>query len=186
MGDHIDNRKTEAFREAARARAALQWTPDARSAQSDLTREKMKAPGVSERIAAGTRSALAEPEVRQRHLANTRAAMARPDVRERVSAATKLGMERWRTGLLAALLEAWRRSPKGVREQFLLAIGARPADDKTSQNANIADGVSLPCSSRGNASIDPSTGKAYLAAQICAGTAEGRGTRRWLRYSSRL
>jgi len=53
----IDGRKTEVFREAARARARAQWTPAARVAQSELTRQKMKAPGVRERIVAGTTQA---------------------------------------------------------------------------------------------------------------------------------
>jgi hypothetical protein len=122
MGESIDNRKTEAFREAARAQAASQWTPAARAAHGDLTREKMKAPGVSERIADRTRLALADPEVHQRQIVNHRAAMASPEVKKRISAATKLGMERWRAGLLAALLAAWGQSPKSVREQFLASI----------------------------------------------------------------
>jgi hypothetical protein len=121
-----DIRKTEAFREAARARMIAHWTPEARAAQSILIQEKMREPGVSQRIADRTRLALGEPGVRQRHLANTRAAMIRPDVRERISIATKLGMERWRAGLLAALLQAWGQSPKSVREQFLASIKDQP------------------------------------------------------------
>jgi hypothetical protein len=146
MGERIDLRKTEAFREAARARAALQWTPAARAAQGELTRQKMKSPGVSERIAA----ARADPDVRQRHLTNTRAAMAAPQVRSRISAATKLGMERWRAGLLAVLLETWHRAPKSVRRQFISAISLEPAS------------IEAP---------KPPTPKPYVVAQICAGSA---------------
>jgi hypothetical protein len=127
MAGVTDKRKTEAFREAARLRARLQWTPDARAAQAELTREKMKAPGVSARIADRTRAALADPDVRQRHLANTRAAMLDPEVSARISVATKLGMERWRASLLALLLETWRRAPQTVRRRFLteiMAVGA--------------------------------------------------------------
>lgn len=47
----IDFRKTEAFREAARARARAQWTPEARAAHSEL----MRSPGVRERNIAGTK-----------------------------------------------------------------------------------------------------------------------------------
>jgi hypothetical protein len=127
MGDRIDNRKTEAFREAARARVILQWTPVARAAHRDLTRERMKAPGVSAKIADRSRAARSDPEVRQRHLANTRAAMADPEIRSRISVNTKLGMQRWRAGLLSALVETWRRSPRSVRCEFLAAVGIEPA-----------------------------------------------------------
>jgi hypothetical protein len=127
MGDRIDKRKTEAFREAARARAVLQWTPAARAAHGDLTREKMKAPGVSAKIAGRSRAARSDPEVRQRHLANTRAAMADPEIGSRISINTKLGMQRWRSELLGALVETWRRSPKSVRREFLATVGIEPA-----------------------------------------------------------
>lgn len=52
-----DIRWTEARREEARARAAAQWTPEARAQQSELTRRKMNAPEVRERITAGTKIA---------------------------------------------------------------------------------------------------------------------------------
>ena len=53
MSAQIDGRKTEAFREAARARALAQWTPAARAAHSEL----MQSPGVRERNIAGTKLA---------------------------------------------------------------------------------------------------------------------------------
>jgi hypothetical protein len=140
MGDRIDNRKTEAFREAARARAAQQWTPAARAAQADLTREKMRAPGVSHRIADRTRLALADPEVHQRQMVNHRAAMASPHVRERISTATKLGMERWRAERLCALVEAWQRAPAAVRDQFM--AGIKPATGDPYLGAQICAGCS--------------------------------------------
>jgi hypothetical protein len=127
MGDRLDKRKTEAFREAARARAVLQWTHAARAAHGDLTREKMKAPGVSAKIADRSRAALSDPAVLERHVANTRAAMADPEIRSRISVNTKVGMQRWRAGLLAALVETWRRSPKSVRREFLATVGIEPA-----------------------------------------------------------
>lgn len=46
----VDRRKSPEFREAARARALAQWTPEARAAQSALTRERMRSPAVRQRI----------------------------------------------------------------------------------------------------------------------------------------
>jgi pantoate kinase len=52
-GAKIDGRKTEEFREAARARARAQWTPHARAAHAEL----MRSPEVLERMLAGTKFA---------------------------------------------------------------------------------------------------------------------------------
>jgi hypothetical protein len=54
MSEKIDGRKTEEFRESARARGVEQFaSPAKRAAHSELTREKMSDPAVRERIRAG-------------------------------------------------------------------------------------------------------------------------------------
>jgi len=65
--------------------------------------------------------------MRERHASGVRAAMARPEVVERISAGTKAGMLRWCERQLEALREAWRKSPKRIRNEFLAEIGATQA-----------------------------------------------------------
>ena len=73
-GAKIDVRKSASFREAARSRAIEQWTPEARAKQSELTREKMRAPGVRELIAANTKLATERVfQIRLLHMAWQRA-----------------------------------------------------------------------------------------------------------------
>jgi len=123
----VDGRKTDEARQAARARAALQWTPDARRRQGDLTRQKLSPPAVRERISVRTREALANPDVRQRQLDGLKKAMARPEVRARISEGTRAGMARWRAQRLAELREAWRRSDNKTHAEFLAEIGSERA-----------------------------------------------------------
>ncbi|MDR3485255.1 MAG: hypothetical protein P4M05_10125 [Bradyrhizobium sp.] len=123
----IDGRKTEEFREAARARADVQWTAEARAAQSELIRQKLKPAAVRERISDRTRIALADPEVHRRHVAGVREAMTRPDVIVRISAGTRAGMARWHARLATELRSAWRRAPKKIRAEFLAEIAAATA-----------------------------------------------------------
>lgn len=46
----IDKRRTPEFAEKARARERARWTPELRAEHGRLTREKMQAPGVKDRI----------------------------------------------------------------------------------------------------------------------------------------
>jgi hypothetical protein len=60
MEEQTPKRRSAAFREAARARARAQWTPEARAAQSELTRERMRSPSVREKIRLGMQESRAE------------------------------------------------------------------------------------------------------------------------------
>jgi hypothetical protein len=121
----IDGRKTSEFREAARIRALARWTPEARAAQSVLTREKLKPAAMRERISNQTRAAMANPTTKARQVAGIRAAMSRPDVRARISEATRNGMARWHARLLDELRWAWQKAPKKIRTEFVAEIAAR-------------------------------------------------------------
>jgi hypothetical protein len=79
MDGETHKSKTAAFREAARARARAQWTPEARATQSKLTRKKMQSPIVREKIRLGLQASRAE-QLRDLVGASRRAS---PGVRER-------------------------------------------------------------------------------------------------------
>jgi hypothetical protein len=92
-----DRRKSEEFRDAQGARAKAQWTPEARAAQSRLTREKMQAKEVRLRISDQIRAAAVR--ARETRLARLRDAWRRADKATRAVilaevAAAIVGIER--------------------------------------------------------------------------------------------
>jgi hypothetical protein len=122
-GGKIDKRRTPEFREAARARAAAQWTPSACEAQSELIRAKMAAPTVRQKISAGVRAHLADPSVHAAQVARVAITAARPEVREAISRGTRAGIARRRMRQLDGLRQAWAAATdSSVRKQFAAEI----------------------------------------------------------------
>ncbi len=119
----IDGRKTEAFREAARLRAVAQWTAAARASQSELIKQKMKAPAVRTRISDGVRASLSDPDSHRRHVARMIETRSRPEVIQAISDGTRAGMARWRGRQLDTLRQAWVAATcKQVRREFFAEI----------------------------------------------------------------
>ncbi len=196
----IDGRKTEAFREAARARAMARWTPEARAIAAERAATQWTAEA---RAAAGarTRALLADPAVRQRQTEGIRRSRMRPDVIQRIALGTragmaragaaaidrmraggKLGQEKLRQRELAALHIAWAKARKTMRARFLTEIGVA---------AEFAASADLPAraaperrrlaSANGSADSCPGAAKPArgvpMAAALPSAIEEGEATR---------
>jgi hypothetical protein len=100
----IDKRKTESFSEAARARALVQWTPEARA------------------VARAKALARWTPEARAAHAELMLERMKSPEVRERIRVGTRLGMESSQARQLRRLRQAWRDASVNVRQGFIAEL----------------------------------------------------------------
>jgi predicted TIM-barrel fold metal-dependent hydrolase len=99
------------------------WSdPAKRTAQSELTRQRMDRRDVRAKISERTKAAHDVPGMRERKLAGLTRAFADPELRRKISAATKAGMAAKAVRELAALKTAWAVAPSTVRRRFMVEI----------------------------------------------------------------
>jgi hypothetical protein len=117
--------RTDESRQRTRVALVAYWAdPAKRTAQSELTRQRMARPEVRGRISERTKAAHDVPGMRERKLAGLMRAFADPELRRKISAASKAGMAAKAEREFAALKGAWDSAPAAVRRRFLVETNA--------------------------------------------------------------
>jgi hypothetical protein len=127
--------RTDESRQRTRVALVAHWSdPVKRTAQSELTRQRMDRCDVRARISERTKAAHNVPGMRERKLAGLRRAFAdHPELLRKISAATKTGMAAKAGREFAALKTAWNAAPSAVRRRFMVEI-AMTTDNQSSQD----------------------------------------------------